>query len=124
MGLTDKLRDLDQKFLPGTREPDEDAEAYLRRVAASRAITPAQAGDVMFALREFLGVEPSDAQTDEDGEEEEGGDEEGGEDGSDDTDSDESSESDSTESDHESGEDGSEDGGSNDGEKESEEDEG
>src|SRR3954467_15372510 len=55
MALTDRLRSLDQKILPGTREPDEDAESYLRRVAAGRAISPAQAGDVMAALRQYLG---------------------------------------------------------------------
>lgn len=57
MALTDKLRNLDQRVLPGTRGPDEDAETYLRRVASSRAISPAQSGDVMVALREYLGVE-------------------------------------------------------------------
>src|SRR3954471_8920875 len=57
MALTDRLRSLDQKLLPGTREPDEDAESYLRRVAAGRAISPAQAGDVMAALRQYLGVQ-------------------------------------------------------------------
>src|SRR4051794_734484 len=57
MALTDRLRNLDQKLLPGTREPDEDAESYLRRVAAGRAISPAQAGDVMAALRQYLGVQ-------------------------------------------------------------------
>jgi hypothetical protein len=74
MSLTDKLRDLDQKLLPGTREPDEDAETYLRRVAASRAITPAQAGDVMAALRVYFDVQPGaeDAGDEEDGEEKDG----------------------------------------------------
>lgn len=57
MALTDKLRDLDQRLLPGTRNDGEDAETYLRRVAASRAISPAQAGDVMAALRVYFGVE-------------------------------------------------------------------
>lgn len=61
MALTDKLRNLDQRVLPGTREPDEDAETYLRRVASSRAISPAQSGDVMAALREHLGVEAGGA---------------------------------------------------------------
>jgi hypothetical protein len=56
MALTDKLRSLDQRILPGTREPDEDAETYLRRVAQGRAISPAQVGDVMVALQEHLGV--------------------------------------------------------------------
>ena len=60
MALTDRLRDLDQRILPGIRGSDEDAEAYLRRVAASRAITPVQAGDVMTALREYLGVEETE----------------------------------------------------------------
>jgi hypothetical protein len=57
MALTDKLRDLDQRLLPGTRNDGEDAETFLRRVAASRAISPAQAGDVMAALRVYFGVE-------------------------------------------------------------------
>ena len=60
MALTDKLRDLDQRLLPGTREQDEDAETYLRRVASSRAISPAQAGDVMAALRVYFGVVPGE----------------------------------------------------------------
>jgi hypothetical protein len=60
MSLTDKLRSLDQRVLPGTREPEEDAETYLRRVAASRAITPAQFADVMTALREHLQVFPGE----------------------------------------------------------------
>jgi hypothetical protein len=71
MGLTDKLRDLDQRLLPGTREPEEDAEAYLRRVAASRAITPAQAGDVMAALRAHFGVEQGQASEGEEDQSEE-----------------------------------------------------
>jgi hypothetical protein len=66
MALTDKLRSLDQRVLPGTREAEEDAETYLRRVAASRAISPAQAGDVMVALREHLGVLPEDSDDDSD----------------------------------------------------------
>ena len=70
MALTDKLRDLDQRLLPGTRNDGEDAETYLRRVAASRAISPAQAGDVMAALRVYFGIEPG---------EDEGGADEGGE---------------------------------------------
>jgi hypothetical protein len=65
MALTDKLRDLDQKLLPGTREPDEDAETYLRRVAAGRAISPAQAGDVMAALRVYFDVQPDAGDGDE-----------------------------------------------------------
>ncbi len=69
MPLTDKLRNLDQKFLPGTRADEEDAESYLRRVAAGRAISPAQAGDVMAALRQYFGVqegENTDTDTDTD----------------------------------------------------------
>lgn len=66
MALTDKLRNLDQRVLPGTREPDEDAETYLRRVASSRAISPAQSGDVMAALREHLGMEAGGAADDGD----------------------------------------------------------
>jgi hypothetical protein len=58
MALTDKLRDLDQRLLPGTRNDGEDAETFLRRVAASRAISPAQAGDVMAALRVYFDVQP------------------------------------------------------------------
>jgi hypothetical protein len=58
MALRDKLHALDHNFFPGTRDDQEDAETFLRRVAGSRAITPAQAGDVMAALREYLGVEP------------------------------------------------------------------
>src|SRR3954454_24672322 len=69
MALTDRLRSLDQKILPGTREPDEDAESYLRRVAAGRAISPAQAGDEMAALRQYLGVQEGEA-GDESGDEE------------------------------------------------------
>ncbi|MDQ1672177.1 MAG: hypothetical protein QOC98_739 [Frankiaceae bacterium] len=61
MALRDKLHALDHNFFPGTRDAEEDAETYLRRVAASRVISPAQAGDVMAALREYLGVEPQDA---------------------------------------------------------------
>src|ERR1700709_617698 len=64
MALTDKLRDLDQRLLPGTRNDGEDAEAYLRRVAASRAISPAQAGDVMAALRVYFGGEPGEGEGD------------------------------------------------------------
>ncbi|HSP38746.1 MAG TPA: hypothetical protein VLR26_13430 [Frankiaceae bacterium] len=67
MALTDRLRDLDQRILPGTREQEEDAETYLRRVAGSRAISPAQLGDVMTALREHFEVFP-DAGSDGDGE--------------------------------------------------------
>jgi hypothetical protein len=66
MALTDKLRDLDQRLLPGTREQDEDAETYLRRVASSRAISPAQAGDVMAALRVYFDVAPGDGDGDAD----------------------------------------------------------
>src|SRR3954454_20537736 len=58
MALTDKLRDLDQRLLPVTRDDGEDAETYLRRGAASRAISPAQAGDVMAALRVYFDVQP------------------------------------------------------------------
>lgn len=76
MALTDKLRDLDQRLLPGTRNDGEDAETYLRRVAASRAISPAQAGDVMAALRVYFGVEPGEGAGD--GEKDEAG-EAGGE---------------------------------------------
>jgi hypothetical protein len=61
MALKDKLHALDHSFFPGTRDDEEDAETYLRRVAASRAISPAQIGDVMTALREYLGVEPQGA---------------------------------------------------------------
>jgi hypothetical protein len=61
MALRDKLHALDHNFFPGTRDAEEDAETFLRRVAASRVISPAQAGDVMAALREYLGVEPQDA---------------------------------------------------------------
>jgi hypothetical protein len=78
MALTDRLRDLDQRLLPGTRETDEDAEAYLRRVASSRAITPAQAGDVMVALRELLGVEPGGGDEEESQEPDEARDEDEG----------------------------------------------
>ena len=60
MALRDKLHALDHNFFPGTRDDQEDAETFLRRVAGSRAITPAQAGDVMAALREYLGVEPNE----------------------------------------------------------------
>jgi hypothetical protein len=77
MALTDKLRDLDQRLLPGTREQDEDAESYLRRVASSRAITPAQAGDVMAALRVYFDVAPGDG--DESSDEDADGEEAGGE---------------------------------------------
>lgn len=73
MALTDKLRDLDQRLLPGTRDDGEDAETYLRRVAASRAISPAQAGDVMAALRVYFGVEPGAGEDSEDSENSEGG---------------------------------------------------
>jgi hypothetical protein len=70
MALRDKLHALDHNFFPGTRDAEEDAETFLRRVAASRVISPAQAGDVMAALREYLGVEPQDA-ADEDEDESE-----------------------------------------------------
>ena len=77
MALTDKLRNLDQRVLPGTRGPEEDAETYLRRVAASRAISPAQSGDVMVALREYLGVEAGGADDQAEGDESaEGGEDE------------------------------------------------
>jgi hypothetical protein len=65
MALRDKLHALDHNFFPGTRDAEEDAETFLRRVAASRAISPAQAGDVMAALREYLGVEPEEEQGDD-----------------------------------------------------------
>ncbi len=68
MALRDKLHALDHNFFPGTRDDGEDAETFLRRVAASRAISPAQAGDVMAALREYLGVEPQAGSDDEKGE--------------------------------------------------------
>jgi hypothetical protein len=73
MALTDKLRDLDQRLLPGTREQDEDAETYLRRVASGRAISPAQAGDVMAALRVYFDVAPDNGDGDDaDGESSDG----------------------------------------------------
>src|SRR3954453_8380067 len=75
MALTDKLRNLDQKLLPGTREPDEDAESYLRRVAAGRAVSPAQAGDVMAALRQYFGVEEGQASNADAAKQDEAGDE-------------------------------------------------
>src|SRR3954451_16985240 len=118
MALTDRLRSLDQKLLPGTREDDEDAESYLRRVAAGRAISPAQAGDVMAALRQYFRVEEGQAaDADDDGDDEqstekgteqptdeasdEASDDESGEDDSGDDDSGDDSEDDS--SDDESG---------------------
>jgi uncharacterized membrane protein YukC len=68
MALTDRLRDFDQRILPGTREPDEDAETYLRRVASSRVISPAQAGDVMAALRVYFGVQSGAEDENDEGE--------------------------------------------------------
>jgi hypothetical protein len=111
MALTDKLRNLDQKLLPGTRGDEEDAESYLRRVAASRAITPAQAGDVMAALRQYFGVEEGESaegesaedgteQTDEAGEDSSDDDDDNDE--NDDEDADESDESDEKKEDDES----------------------
>jgi hypothetical protein len=56
MAITEKLRDLDQRILPGTRDPEESAEDYLRRVASGKVISPAQVGDVQAALQELFGI--------------------------------------------------------------------
>src|SRR4051794_33668487 len=119
MALTDRLRSLDQKFLPGTREDDEDAESYLRRVAAGRAISPAQAGDVMAALRQYFGVEEGQAADGDDVGDNDGDDDGGAEqptdEASDDSDDDDSGDDDSGDgseddaNDDESGSEGKED---------------
>src|SRR4051794_30053177 len=101
MALTDKLRNLDQKLLPGTRGDEEDAESYLRRVAAGRAISPAQAGDVMAALRQYLGVQegetadqPADGDEDSDEQQSDEPTDEASDESEDDSSTDESDDSD------------------------------
>lgn len=54
MALSDRLRRLDERVFKELRQSGEDAEAYLRRVAASGGIAVRDGNAVHAALREHF----------------------------------------------------------------------
>jgi len=54
MGIRDRLRRLDERALPPLRQPDESAEAFLRRMSIANVLQRGNWIDIQAALQEYF----------------------------------------------------------------------